>query len=114
LGSAQAATELHYAANYDHSFASNKSLADIGLVGWGLSQIAANAIQAAGHHLTRSTFRNAMQQLHLGSTSPVDHSPLLWSPISFSGNIRTGATAIRVLKAGVTQWHPFLGFRSSF
>ncbi len=114
LESPQAATYLHYEAKYYPSFASNKSLADIGLVGWGLSQIAANAIQAAGHHLTRSTFRNAMQQLHLGSTSPVDHSPLLWSPISFSGNIRTGATAIRVLKAGVTQWHPFLGFRSSF
>lgn len=114
LSSPQAATYLHYEAKYYPTFATNKGLADIGLVGWGLSQIVANAIQAAGHNLTRSTFRSAMQHLHLGSTSPVDGSPLLWSPISFSGNVRTGASTIRVLKAGVTEWHPFLGFRSSF
>ena len=114
LLSPSAATYLHYETKYYPAIASNKGVVDLGLIGWGLNQIVANAIKAAGTHLTRNSFRHAMQHLHLGSTSPVDSSPLLWSPISFSGHVRTGATAIRTLKAGVTEWHPFLGFKSSF
>lgn len=96
------------------------SIKDFGIPGWGIGQIVANALLAAGKDLGQNSFRDAMQHLQLTTKSPVDGTPLLWSPVSFRPGVRTGASAVMTLKqvgSGTgtdTQWANEADYRSSY
>ena len=96
------------------------SVQDFGIPGWGIGQIVANALLDAGKDLGQNGFRNAMQNLRLTTKSPVDGTPLLWSPLSFHAGSRTGATdVITFAQKGSgtgtdTQWAGEADYRSSY
>ena len=83
-------------ANYSTGGAA--ALMDLGIPGWGIGQIIAAAIKSAGKDLGRNSFRNAMQNLKLGTTSPVEGTPLLWLPLDFTGNKRVGGNSLVTYK----------------
>src|SRR6202022_1187681 len=83
----------------DHYSASGPpSVQDLGLPGWGLGQVLAAAIKSAGKDLGRNSFRNAMQTLQLGTTSPVEGTPLLWAPLKFVAGQRQGGNLVVTYK----------------
>jgi ABC-type branched-subunit amino acid transport system substrate-binding protein len=97
----------------------NPGVKDLGIPGWGLGQILAAAIKNAGPDLGRNSFRNAMQHLQLGSKSPVDGTPLLWSPLRFTDGVRTGASAVVTYKvigssSSDAQWAPEADYRTGY
>lgn len=85
-----------YRDNYSAS--GPPSLQDLGLPGWGLGQVIAAALKSAGKDLGRNSYRNAMQHLQLGSTSPVEGTPLLWSPLKFVEGQRQGGNSVVTYK----------------
>lgn len=91
---------------------------DLGLPGWGLGQVIGAALQKAGKDLGRNSFRNAMQHLELGNKSPLDGTPLLWSPLKFTDGQRQGGNQIVTYKttgqgSGI-QWATESDYRSSY
>ncbi|MDP9101593.1 MAG: ABC transporter substrate-binding protein [Actinomycetota bacterium] len=93
---------------------------DFGIPGWGIGQIVANGLLSAGKNLGQNGFRNAMEHLRLTTQSPVDGTPLLWSPLSFAPGVRTGATdVITFVQKGSgtntdSQWADEADYRSSY
>lgn len=69
---------------------------DLGIVGWGVGQIIAEALERAGPKLGQNSFRDAMQNL--------DFAPDVWAPISFDDGIRQGANRIAVLAEENGRW----------
>jgi branched-chain amino acid transport system substrate-binding protein len=77
---------------------------DLGIPGWGIGQIIASALTNAGSGVGQNSFRHAMQNLRLAGTSPVDKTPLLWSPVGFGPGVRTGADQVITLKESGGRW----------
>jgi len=93
---------------------------DLGVPGWGIGQIVANALKNAGKDVGQNSFRDAMQHLQLTTTSPVDGTPLIWSPLSFRPGVRTGSVKVMTFKqtgsgnGTDTQWANEADYRSSY
>jgi branched-chain amino acid transport system substrate-binding protein len=79
---------------------------DLGLVGWGVGQIAAEGIRRAGKTLGQNSFRVAMQALNF--------RPDLWAPLSFGPTTREGANVVAVLKEAGGRWALERDFTASF
>lgn len=79
---------------------------DLGLVGWGIGQIIAEAITQAGPELGQNSFRDAMQNL--------DFAPDVWAPIEFGDGVREGANRIAVLAEQNGRWIVVDDFTSGF
>jgi len=79
---------------------------DLGLVGWGVGQIAAEGIRRAGKVLGQNSFRVAMQALNF--------RPDLWAPLAFGPTTREGANVVAVLKEAGGRWALERDFTNSF
>jgi branched-chain amino acid transport system substrate-binding protein len=79
---------------------------DLGLVGWGVGQIAAEGMRRAGKALGQNSFRVAMQALNF--------RPDLWAPLSFGPTTREGANVVAVLKEAGGRWALERDFTASF
>jgi branched-chain amino acid transport system substrate-binding protein len=79
---------------------------DLGLVGWGIGQIIAEAVRKAGPELGQNSFRDAMQHLHF--------APDVWAPIAFDDGVREGANRIAVLAEQNGRWVVEHDFTSGF
>jgi ABC-type branched-subunit amino acid transport system substrate-binding protein len=92
---------------------------DIGLAAWGFGQIVARALKDAGPDLGRNSFRNAMQNLRIGTTDVVTGVPMCWSPLDFTGGKRFGSgnrmIVLRVRGSGSnSDWETESDYRSRF
>ncbi len=77
---------------------------DLGIVGWGIGQILAEAIANAGPELGQNSLRDALQHLQF--------EPDIWAPIAFDDGVRQGANQVAVLKEEDGHWvleHDFAG-----
>jgi branched-chain amino acid transport system substrate-binding protein len=79
---------------------------DLGLVGWGIGQIIAEAVRKAGPELGQNSFRDAMQHLKF--------APDVWAPIEFDDGVREGANRIAVLAEQNGRWVVEHDFTSEF
>lgn len=87
---------------------------DLGIPGWGIGQIIATALKTIGEDLGQNNFRAAMQALQIGSTSVVDGTPMLWSPLAFGPGIRTGASQVVTFKESNLNWAVEADYRSGY
>jgi ABC-type branched-subunit amino acid transport system substrate-binding protein len=69
---------------------------DLGIVGWGIGQILAEAIRQAGPDLGQNSLRDALQHLQF--------EPDIWAPIAFDDGVRQGANQVAVLREEDGQW----------
>jgi branched-chain amino acid transport system substrate-binding protein len=79
---------------------------DLGLVGWGIGQIIAEAARNAGPELGQNSFRDAMQHLHF--------QPDVWAPIAFDDGVREGANSVAVLAEENGKWTVERDFTDQF
>jgi len=79
---------------------------DLGLVGWGVGQIAAEGMRRAGKALGQNSFRAAMQALNF--------RPDLWAPLAFGPTTRQGANVVAVLREAGGRWALERDFTASF
>jgi len=79
---------------------------DLGLVGWGVGQIVAAGLEAAGPDLGQNSFRDAMQHLRF--------APDVWAPLDFDDGVRQGANRIAVLAEEDGRWVVERDFTSEF
>jgi len=79
---------------------------DLGLVGWGVGQIVAQALRNAKPTLGQNSFRDAMQHLQF--------RPDVWAPLNFSDGVREGANVVAVLKEDGGHWALERDFTGSF
>jgi ABC-type branched-subunit amino acid transport system substrate-binding protein len=93
-----------YQQAYQASF--HQAPDDLGLVGWGVGEIAGEAIRRTGKALGQNAFRNTMQHLN--------YKPDLWAPLSFTDGVREGANVVAVLKESGGRWVLEHDFTSSF
>ncbi|HVE64270.1 MAG TPA: ABC transporter substrate-binding protein [Mycobacteriales bacterium] len=87
---------------------------DLGIPGWGIGQIISTALKTVGQDLGQNNFRAAMQTLQIGSTSVVDGTPMLWSPLAFGPGVRTGATKVVTYKESNQSWAVEADYRSGY
>src|SRR5947209_8206652 len=69
---------------------------DLGLIGWGVGQIVAHALEAAKPPLGQNSFRDALQHTQF--------KPDVWAPLQFTDGVREGANSIAVLKEDGGHW----------
>ncbi len=87
---------------------------DLGIPGWGIGQIIANALKNVGLDLGQNNFRAAMQSLQTGATSVVDGTPMLWSPLRFGAGVRIGANQVITFKEQGLAWTGEADYRSGY
>ncbi len=79
---------------------------DLGIVGWGVGQIVAEAIKRTPNPLGQNSFRASFQAL--------DFRPDIWAPVKFGPETREGANVVAVYKEDGGKWVLERDFTSGF
>lgn len=94
----------HYKAAYREIVGGEPD--DIGLVGWGVGEVLAAALDRAGKDLGYNTFRASFQSLNF--------TPEVWAPQSFGPGARFGTRSVIEFRISGDHWNQVGTFRSSF
>jgi branched-chain amino acid transport system substrate-binding protein len=86
----------------------NSEPEDLGLIIWGWLNLVRNAMIAAGPHLSRATFYDALNRLSFNQP--------YWAPVSYTPANHKGAMSVAVFRADgqAKRWRQISGFASSF
>jgi branched-chain amino acid transport system substrate-binding protein len=79
---------------------------DLGILGWGVGEIVAEALRRTPNPLGQNSFRATFQAL--------DYHPDIWAPVKFGATTREGANFVAVLKESGGKWTLEHDFTSAF